>query len=105
MPEDYTNGGYALSDARTWATSLTAAIKTGAYSSSASSWLDGLDITDVVSSTMLWAQDANSFVCTTVMPDGLSAVENTDLSGDYYETALPVIQELFARAGYRLADI
>ncbi len=37
------------------------------------------------------------------MPDGLSAVENTDLSGDYYETALPVIQELFARAGYRLA--
>jgi hypothetical protein len=96
-------GGYALSDARTWATTLTTAIKTGTYKSSAASWLTGLDVTDPVTSSMVWASDANAYVCSTVMPNGLTAVETVDLSGAYTTAALPIIKLQFAKAGYRLA--
>jgi hypothetical protein len=102
MPEDYA-GGYSLTDARTWATSLTQKIKSGTYSSQADGWLNDMDISDPQGSAMAWASDANAYVCSTVMPDGISSVENKDLSGTYYETALPVIQLQFAKAGYRLA--
>ena len=102
MPEDYA-GGYALSDARTWATTLTKAIKTGTYESQKAGWLDGMDIDDAQSSATGWASDANAYVCSTVLPDGISGVENKDLSGDYYDDALPVIKLQFAKAGYRLA--
>lgn len=51
---------------------------------------------------MISASDTNAFVCSTVMPNGLSPVEATALSGAYYTAALPVIQEQFANAGYRL---
>jgi hypothetical protein len=94
-------GGSTISTAKTWATTLTEAIKTGTYSSSASGWLDGIDITDPVTTAMSWAQDSNAFVCTTVIPNGVSAVENVDLSGDYYTSAMPVIEEQIAKAGYR----
>ncbi len=100
MPEMYT-GGSTISTAKTWATTLTKAINTGTYSSSASGWLDGIDITDPVTTAMGWAQDSNAFVCTTVIPNGVSAVENVDLSGDYYTSAMPVIEEQIAKAGYR----
>ncbi|PMD16565.1 S1/P1 nuclease [Hyaloscypha hepaticicola] len=102
MPEMYT-GGSTISTAKTWATTLTKAINTGTYSSDAAGWLTGIDITDPVATSMLWAQDSNAFVCTTVMPDGVSVLENEDLSGDYYTSAMPVIEEQIAKAGYRLA--
>jgi hypothetical protein len=100
MPEKYT-GGSTISTAKTWATTLTKAIKTGTYSSSASGWLDGIDISDPVTTSMGWAQDSNAFVCTTVIPNGPSAVENVDLAGAYYTSAMPVIEEQIAKAGYR----
>lgn len=103
MPETYTSGGYALTDARAWATTLTTAIKTGTYKSAAAGWLTGLDITDSVTSSMIWAKDSNAYVCSTVIPKGVSAVETVDLSGAYYTAALPVIKLQFAKAGYRLA--
>ncbi len=103
MPEMYT-GGRTISTAKTWATTLTKAINTGIYSSDAAGWLTGIDITDPVATSMLWAQDSNAFVCTTVMPDGVSVLENEDLSGDYYTSAMPVIEEQIARAGYRYAS-
>lgn len=102
MPEDYA-GGYSLSDARTWATALTTSIKSGTYKSQAAGWLDGISIDDSQTSATSWASDANAYVCSTVMPDGISSVENKDLSGSYYNTALPVIKLQFAKAGYRLA--
>jgi hypothetical protein len=104
MPEKYT-GGSTISTAKTWATALTKAIKTGTYSSSASSWLTGIDLSDPVTTSMGWAQDSNAFVCTTVMPNGVSAVENVDLAGDYYASAMPVIEEQIAKAGYRYVSL
>lgn len=100
MPEYYT-GGSTISTAKSWATTLTEAIKTGTFSSSAAGWLEGIDITDPVTTSMGWAQDSNAFVCTTVIPNGVDAVENVDLSGDYYNSAIPVIEEQIAKAGYR----
>lgn len=102
MPEKYT-GGYALSDALAWATTLTTAISTGTYESEAAGWLTGMDIDDAISSATLWASDSNAFVCSEVMPKGLAAVEDVDLSGAYYTAVLPTIKLQIAKAGYRLA--
>jgi hypothetical protein len=64
-------------------------------------WLTGMDISDPVTSSMVWAKDSNAYVCTTVMPNGVLATENVDLSGAYYTSALPVVQLQIAKAGYR----
>ncbi|RDW84805.1 putative nuclease S1-1 [Coleophoma cylindrospora] len=102
IPEKYV-GGYALTDAKSWATTLTTAIKTGTYKSSAASWLKGMDITDAQASALVWASDANSYVCSTVLVDGVSAVEGVDLAGAYYTAALPIVKLQIAKSGYRLA--
>lgn len=94
-------GGYSLADAKTWAATLTTAIKSGTYKSDASGWLDDIDLSDPVSSSLVWAKDTNAYVCTTVMPKGVSAVESGDLDGAYYTSALPVVKEQIAKAGYR----
>jgi len=102
MPEEYA-GGYSLTEARTWATTITTAIKTGTYESQKAAWLTSMSLSAAQTSAMSWASDANAYVCSTVMPDGISSVENKELSGAYYTTALPVIKLQFAKAGYRLA--
>ncbi|TVY25884.1 Nuclease S1 [Lachnellula hyalina] len=102
IPEKYV-GGYALSDAKSFAATLTTSIKTGSYESEKASWLDGIDLSDPVTSATSWASEANAYVCSTVMPDGISAVEKTDLSGTYYTKAIPVVELQIAKAGYRLA--
>lgn len=96
-------GGYSLTIAKSWASTLTTRIKSGEYASNATAWLDGLDVTDPITSAMTWASDANSYVCSTVLAPGLTYLKDTDLSGDYYDTCKPVFEELIARAGYRLA--
>jgi hypothetical protein len=100
MPEKLV-GGYSLNDAQRWANNLTAEIQTGVYVDEAKSWLDGVDIADPVSTSLRWAEETNKYVCTTVLPTGKDGVENQELSGDYYEVAVPVIQLQIARAGYR----
>jgi hypothetical protein len=102
MPEDAA-GGYSLSVAKTYADLLTERIRTGEYSSKKESWKSGIDIKNTVSTSMIWAADANSFVCSTVLEDGLAYINSTDLSGDYYTKSQPVFEELIAKAGYRLA--
>jgi len=103
MPEMLTDGGYSLSDAKDWAANLTTEINSGTYNSEAPSWLDGITLTDPVSTSMVWAQEANAYVCTTVMPGGISSVQGKELNGSYYTTAIPVVELQIARAGYRLA--
>jgi hypothetical protein len=102
MP-DKRAGGSTITVAKSYATKLTTAIKTGTYASAASSWLTGIDINDPITTTMAWVQEANAHVCDTVLAKGLTYVEGTDLSGAYYAAALPVFEEQIARAGYRLA--
>jgi hypothetical protein len=100
MPEKLV-GGYSLADAEKWAAALTVAIKTGVYKPQAASWLEGIDLSDPITTSLGWAEEANTFVCTTVMPEGASALVNQELSGDYYDSCVPVIQLQVAKAGYR----
>ncbi|GAB7347874.1 hypothetical protein MBLNU459_g5401t1 [Dothideomycetes sp. NU459] len=102
MPETL-RGGYTLADAKAWATNLTTEIKSGTYKSEAASWISDIDVSDVVTTTMTWATQANSYVCTVVMPNGYKVLESGDLDGDYYASAIPTIELQIARAGYRLA--
>jgi len=102
MPEKLV-GGYTFADAERWATTLTTAINSGVYKAQAGNWTRGMTLSDPVSTSTEWAEEANAFVCTTVMPDGVVSVENQELNGDYYEACVPAIQVQIARAGYRLA--
>ena len=96
-------GGYALKDAKDWAATLSNEIVSGKYANASASWLDGIDITDGVASSMVWARDANARVCDVVVPEGGEAVRGKELQGAYYDAAIPVIQVQIAKAGYRLA--
>ncbi|KAL1967174.1 hypothetical protein VTN77DRAFT_3465 [Rasamsonia byssochlamydoides] len=96
-------GGSTLSTAKSYAAMLTTRLQTGEYASQKASWLDGMNISDPISTAMDWATDANAYVCSTVLKPGLSYLQYNDLSGDYYKECQPVFEELLARAGYRLA--
>ncbi|KAF1983406.1 S1/P1 nuclease [Aulographum hederae CBS 113979] len=102
MPEKLI-GGYSMSDAQTWASDLTGEIDNGSYSGEKAKWLSGIDLSDAVSSSMTWARDANSYVCSTVIPDGVDGVEGKELDGAYYDSSITVIELQVAKAGYRLA--
>jgi hypothetical protein len=60
------------------------------------------DLDDVQTCALLWAGDANKFVCTFVLKDDVEGVEGVDLAGEYYEGAVPVIEEMIAKGGRRL---
>ncbi|KAJ8060373.1 hypothetical protein OCU04_010702 [Sclerotinia nivalis] len=100
IPEELV-GGYSMADAQEWANVLTTAIKTGIYQYQAKSWLEGMDIGDPLTTALGWARDSNAFICTTVMPDGAEVLQGRELSGEYYEGCVPVVQLQVARAGYR----
>lgn len=98
-------GGYSLSDALSWATNLTKEIDSGDYASAAASWIDGDNVGKAVVTATSWASDANSYVCTVVMPDGAEALEKMDdLYPTYYESVIPTIELQIAKGGYRLGN-
>jgi hypothetical protein len=96
-------GNFSQANALSWATNLTSEIKHGKYKKESRTWLKGLDAKDPIASSMLWAQDANKYVCSTVLPNGPDAVFAQELSGAYYESAIPVVTKQIAKAGFRLA--
>ena len=96
-------GGSTISDARKFATQLTTQIKSGNFSTQASGWLTDISLSSAQSSAMTWASDSNKYVCSVVMPGGISSVENKDLSTSYYSGMMPTVQLQLAKAGYRLA--
>lgn len=97
-------GGSTLSDAQTWANELIDSINSGSYKSVAASWIKGDDISDPVTSATSWASDANAFVCSVVMPNGVSALQKGDLYPTYYDSVIPTIELQIAKGGYRLAN-
>ncbi|KAJ4424018.1 hypothetical protein N0V82_001265 [Gnomoniopsis sp. IMI 355080] len=97
------SGGSTLADAKTWANTLTTAIKTGEYKTQAASWVSGLSINNAEESATTWASESNAAVCSTVLKQGVSFVEQTDLAGSYTTTASPVVKLQIAKQGYRLA--
>ncbi|KAF2841472.1 S1/P1 nuclease, partial [Patellaria atrata CBS 101060] len=96
-------GGYNLTYASSWASTITHSIEKGAYRKSKKSWLRNLNVRHPLSTAMTWARDGNSFVCTAVIPNGVEAVERKEIGGDYADMAFPVVEQQIAKAGYRLA--
>lgn len=96
-------GNFTQENAKSWARNLTTEIKHGQYKKESKTWIKGLRVKQPVDTAMIWANDANAYVCSTVLHDGVDAVFGKELSGAYYETAIPVVKKQIAKAGYRLA--
>lgn len=60
-----------------------------------------MSLEDPESSALIWAGESNAYVCSTVLPKGKDGVENVELGGEYFEAAVPVVETLVARAGFR----
>ncbi|KAL7898933.1 S1/P1 nuclease domain-containing protein [Trichoderma sp. SZMC 28014] len=97
-------GGDSLADAQTWANTLISDITSGSYKSQAASWIEGDDISDVVTTATRWASDANAYVCTVVMPNGAAALQKGDLYPTYYNSVIGTVELQIAKAGYRLGN-
>ncbi|CAJ2504367.1 Uu.00g117610.m01.CDS01 [Anthostomella pinea] len=86
-----------------WAANLTEAIKSGKYQASSKSWAEGMILDNPIATSMVWANESNSYICTHVLPEGPEAIVGEELGGEYFEKAAPVIELQVAKAGYRLA--
>lgn len=62
--------------------------------------LDDECVTDPAECGLEWATEANAYVCAYVFAKD---VHGQDLAGDYYDGAVPIVDELVAKAGRRLA--
>ncbi|KAF2128508.1 hypothetical protein P153DRAFT_293141 [Dothidotthia symphoricarpi CBS 119687] len=103
IPQKVAGTTYSIANAQAWATNLTTEIKTGKFKSQAASWKTNINVNTPINTTMLWAVDTNSYVCTTVLPKGVAAVNGQEIDNAYYKTAAPVVQLQIAKAGIRLA--
>lgn len=54
---------------------------------------------------LLWAGDANKFVCSHMLKDDIEGVEGIDLAEEYYEGVVLVIDEMAAKGGRRLGAL
>lgn len=52
--------------------------------------------------TLPWASETNTYVCSYAMKESVDWYKSNDLSLDYYEGAVPVVEYLIGRAGERL---
>jgi S1/P1 Nuclease len=85
-------------DALVWAKKLYAADKNKAASLAA----ECHDLQNALNCTFDWAEEANQFICDYVLKDDVPGVENKDLSKDYYNGAVPIVDALIGKAGRRL---
>jgi hypothetical protein len=86
-----------MTTAQSWAADLTKELNSGQYASQKAGWLSNMNIGDASSSALLWAQDANAYVCTAVLPAGAAAVQGKDLGTTYYAGVVPDVEVLIAR--------
>ncbi|KAI9669805.1 MAG: hypothetical protein M1829_005060 [Trizodia sp. TS-e1964] len=61
---------------------------------------DCVDIKTTEKCALVWASEANGYVCSYVLKEN---VVGTELAGKYYDGAAPIVESLIARAGMRLA--
>ncbi|KAI8814280.1 S1/P1 nuclease-domain-containing protein [Cladochytrium replicatum] len=81
----------------TYVSSLVTAIKTGKYASVANGWASCTS--SGTTCPEQWAADSDKLDCSVVWT---SNVGSADLSGSYYNTAAPYIDQQLAKGGYRL---
>jgi hypothetical protein len=61
------------------------------------------DIRSPLQCIMQWAKETNSLICTFALKKGVSWVEKHNLGDEYYDKAVPIVEEQIARAAMRLA--
>lgn len=105
IPQQKTGGG-SLTYASTWANDIVSQINNGIYKSQAAGWISGDTVAtgSVISTATRWASDANTFVCSVVMPNGFEALQQGDLYPDYYNSVIDTVELQIAKGGYRLAN-
>lgn len=59
------------------------------------------DLNDIEGCALAWAADANKWVCEYVLKDDIEGLQG-DLGGEYYDGAVPIIDEMVAKGGRRL---
>ena len=99
MPEKLVGGG-TITDAESWTNTLTSMIDNGAYSAQSAGWLSSLDIGDPVNTALGWASEANAYVCSVVLPQGVDAVQGQQLNGAYYNSVTDTIELQIARGKF-----
>ncbi|MCJ1249657.1 hypothetical protein MMC30_006883 [Trapelia coarctata] len=101
MPEKHVPGPKAdeKEDAMKWAEQLS-----GAATQADNTTLDECtDIQDAEGCALVWATEANTYVCSYVLKDDVEGVKGKNLAGEYYDGAVPIIDHLVGKAGLRLA--
>lgn len=58
---------------------------------------------DAVECALSWAGEANEWVCQYVMEGGLEELQSKDLGEEYFDGAVPIIEEMLVKGGRRLA--
>jgi hypothetical protein len=61
-------------------------------------------LTSFHASALSFAMETNQWVCKYVVKQGFASLKSNELSGDYYEGAVPIIEDLLSKAGRRLAS-
>jgi hypothetical protein len=61
-------------------------------------------LTSFQASALSFAMETNQWVCKYVVKQGFASLKSNELSGDYYEGAVPIIEDLLSKAGRRLAS-
>jgi S1/P1 Nuclease len=84
-----------------WAQKITQAITSDDFGD-ATAWTTNISAEDAEGTALSWASDANDYVCTDVLLDGVDAVETGDLSGAYFDAHGELARLQIAKAGYRL---
>lgn len=60
-------------------------------------------VRDAVECSLGWAEEANAWVCGYVFKGGVEELQELDLGGEYFDGAVPIVEEMIVKGGRRLA--
>jgi hypothetical protein len=66
---------------------------------------EGMGKLQVEELVLAWARESNRWLCDYVLKDGVEAIRGKALGDEYYEGAVPIVEELIGKAGWRLAGL
>ncbi|KAI5799360.1 phospholipase C/P1 nuclease domain-containing protein [Pyronema domesticum] len=90
-------GGGGIKDAVNWANDLYERIQKGEFRTEGK---ECKDLTKAEDCALQWASETNMLMCGYVIPEG--GLDGKELSGEYYEGAVEIVEKQIALAGYRM---
>lgn len=90
-------GGEILMAATAWSEYLIDNLHSGFLFPRKMSWLRDLSLCFPAHTSMVWAKDANAYMCSAVMPNGSNVLEGQELSGDYLTNNTAVVHRQVAK--------